>query len=413
MTRKSIIWHSIILAVSLLLLVYAGLRGFQQAGSNLETLYRLRHDASKARDAEIWLAVAWEITDDNKTFLDGVRLAVDQINAGGGILGRPLRCRVFNGEAHAIAREIIADTRFMAVIGHETSAVAVPVSLTYQQGGILFIAPFATHPDLTAHRFSLTLRSVPNDADMVRTLAETIAAKGLTNAVVVNVRDRYGSSLAMLFDGLAYDHGIQISYVESYSPNQIDFRRLAYQIKQHPFDCVVVADYLPKAAHVILQMREQHIKVPFFGADGLDSPQLFDIAGKAAENTYVASSYQVPPGATHEERLTNATSALERRMLEAFGKDRLPDSYAASGYEAVMLYYQAVETAKIAIPIVVASTLKYEGPWQGLSGMITFDEYGNVHDRPVTMKVVRNGRFVNLKKGDPHDTPGDNRDHSR
>lgn len=408
MSRKQIIIKALWMTVGITLLLWGAFRIFQQSPPDFETLHAERFAVGRANKGDIWIAIAWEVDEYNKTFLDGVRTAINKINSEGGILGRKLRYHVFGGNAHSAAREIIADPRFLAVIGHETSGMAIPASITYQSGGILFIAPFATHPDLTAGGADLVIRSVPDDADMVRSIANEIAAQNMTNAAVVSVRNHYGMSLARLFNEAAIENGIQITYIGSYNSNQFDFRELAYQIKQHPFDCIVLADALPRAAYLIMQLREQHINVPVFGGDGLDSSLLWEIAGRGAENTYVASSYATPAGDSFEDRLNGAASEMDKSMLEAFGPSSLPDTYAASGYEAVMLYHQAVEATGIAIPIVVASTLKYAGPWQALNGLMTFDESGNVRGKPVMLKVVRDGRFDKIGKGENHATTNDN-----
>lgn len=395
MKKRQVFFQALFLAVALVVLVFVGVQLVQRAKPRFPVLRERRNAIAASKDADIWIAIAWQTEDYNRTFLDGVRRAVELINTEGGIRGRTLRYRVYNGDSHAVARAITTNPRYLAVIGHETSSMAIPASITYQAGGILFMSPFATHPDLTAYKFEFVVRTVPSDVDMVRAIVAELVSEGITNVAMLHVRNHYGLSLARIFEDVAVDHGIRITYQRAYGPRQFDFRELAYHMRQNPFDAVVLADALPRAAHVILQLREQQIAQPIFGGDGLDSPLLWEIAGVRAENTYVASSYHTPLGDTLDERLANAASDLDRALLRAFG-DNVPDAYAASGFEAVMIYRQAVEETGIAIPIVVSSTLRFEGPWMGLNGLFRFDPDGNAIERTAILKKVSGGRFVKV-----------------
>lgn len=395
MKVRQFIFQGVLGIIALAAIVYLTLRLLQRAKPDFAEIRAARNQVAMSDDDELWIAIAWQTEDYNRTFLDGIEKAVELVNESGGIIGKTLRYQVYGGESHSAARAIATNPRYLAVIGHETSSMAIPSAITYQSGGVLFLAPFATHPDLTTYEFEFVVRTVPSDIDMVRAICTEISSLGMTNAAVVNVRNHYGISLSRMFEDLAVDYGIGICYKGAYGARDFDFRELAYHMKQTPFDCIVVADALPRAGHVILQLREQQIRKPIFGGDGLDSPLLWDITGNASSNIYVASSYHTPPGDTLEARIEHAATDLDRTLSQAFG-DVVPDTYAASGFEAVMLYREAVEQTGIAIPLVVSSTFRFEGPWNGLGGSFYFDPSGNVKGRSNVMKKVVNQRFVKV-----------------
>jgi branched-chain amino acid transport system substrate-binding protein len=378
---------------------YILFRMLQSGVPNFEKLQKQRNAVAVGAWSDIRIAVAWEVQDYNKTYLDGIKLAVDHLNASGGIkqwdadgkeFHRQIRYKVYTDDPHTAARKIVKDPRFMAVIGHETSGMAIPASITYQDGGLLFIAPTATHPELTLHDFDLVFRPAPDDAEMIRGIVDQARVMGISNAAVLSARNTYGLSLARLFEDVSGDENMTITFNTSYSETCKDFRQLAYQMKEKSFGCVILADTVPRAATVIMQLREQHINVPILGADGLDDvTQLRDIARDASEGTYVASSYVAPSGTNLAQRLAGATTEMERLFLTVCdSKNMIPDAYAA------------VEVSHTTVPLVVASTLKYEGPWQGLMGAMKFDERGNVVGKKVTMKVVKNGQFQKVSRGD-------------
>src|SRR5690606_24523605 len=106
----------------------------------------------------------------------GINMAVEEINAAGGVLGRPLltikqddRSDVTQGRL--IAQQFADNLDLVAVIGHSDSFVSLPASATYQFAGLLMLSPGSTNPALTMQGFDLVFRNVPTDDDIGRQLA--------------------------------------------------------------------------------------------------------------------------------------------------------------------------------------------------------------------------------------------------
>ena len=401
-TARSIRWT--LKAFLLLLAVgYFVARYFLWHQPNFSALAEERSRLAKTISDEIHFAVVWPERRDNRGFLRGVALAVELLNAKGGVLGVPLTYDVFPDKPET-PREIVANTKTTAVIGHESSDMAIPASITYQYSGLLYISPFASDVDLTQHGFSLLFRSSADDRSMIEHLVAEMVRAGMNKIAVIGVRSHYGRSLVRQVDELCADADLRINFSSMYDQSQTEFNHIAYKMKEAASDAIFLADMLPRAALVIAHLREQYNTVPILSSDGLDSVVLWEEAGgKAANGTFIASAYELPPGGDDlKAMLREARTEEERVFLERYyGKHKeLPGTYAVSGFDAVLLYAQALERGQTVVPLLVSSTLKYEGPWKSVLGEISFDALGNVLDKPVFIKEMKDGQFVNQKEED-------------
>jgi branched-chain amino acid transport system substrate-binding protein len=326
------------------------------------------------------------------TLLDeGIEMAVTEINARGGILGRKLRMEIHpnvsQNEEQKIARTIAADPNIVAVIGHLESSGAIPVSVTYQEAGLLFISPGATSPGLTDHGFPYVFRNIPSDYETGKVLAEYCLANGFRNMVVIDDESEYGQTLANIFEEKAAAGGIKILLRRSYFPWQSDFRSMLHEIKNKGGGAIFLGADLPKAAEVIKQARQMGIKIPFIGGDGLDSVDLWKIAGNAAEGTIVSTIFN-PTDADPNTQL------FSKNFLKRYGT--LPDTWAALGYDAVYLLDTIYTEAGSTVPVVAASFLRFIADRHSVMGVYSFTKAGDVTGNKFYFKVFRGGKFEYL-----------------
>ncbi len=351
-------------------------------------LEKERARRAKEGRGEIRVAMVWNETLESTLADEGALMAVAEINAQGGILGRRIDLRIHANvplaREHALAKSIAADPDVTAVIGHPLSGGAVPVSLTYQKAGLLFISTGATTPHLTNHGFTYVFRNIPSDIETARVLAEYSTSRGFKEMVVVDDESAYGVTLANIFVEDAADEGIEILLRKSYFPWQTDFRSMLHDIKLRGGDAIFIGGSVPQAAEVIRQARQMGIRIPFIGGDGLDEPALWNIAGKAAEGTIVSTIFN--PDDPHP---------MTRNFVANFKATcgMVPDTWAALGYDAVYLLKEAYLRANSTVPIVAASFLRFIQDHQSVTGTYSFSQEGDVLGKHFFFKVVRNGRF--------------------
>ena len=354
----------------------------------------------RARRAEtakgdISVAVVWNTSFQATLFDEGITMAVSEINARGGILGRKLRMEIHpnvrQDEEQKIARTIAADPDIVAVIGHLESGGAIRASVTYQAAGLLFISPGATSPNLTDHGFSYVFRNIPSDSETGKVLAEFCVAKGYGNMVVIDDESEYGMALANIFEEKAAAAGIKILLRRSYFPWQADFRFMLHEIKDQGGDAILLGGDVPRAAEVIKQARQMGIKLPFIGGDGLDTGDLWKIAGYAAEGTIVSTIFN-PTDADPNTQLFSGN------FLQRYGIT--PDTWAALGYDAVYLLDDAYTKAGSTVPVVAASFLRFIADRHSVMGLYSFTKTGDVTGKnfffKVFRKVLRGGKFKYL-----------------
>ncbi|MEW6367708.1 MAG: ABC transporter substrate-binding protein [Acidobacteriota bacterium] len=375
--------------LAILAAVAAAIGYYSYGQNNLYQRYaEMRVDWAETSDGPIDIAIVWPFADKTH-FLDGVQFAVDDVNVKGIFGGRRLVPTYFNEEnpdtSADVAEKIGRTPRFMAVIGHVASETAISASVTYEYFGILFIAPFASDPSLTSHRFQHVLRVIPPAQESCRCLALFAARAGFKKVGILFNRDGYKGLYAAMFLYFGDPEGIKASFVSSYGSECRDFRPLLADARSTDMDAMLVLDSLPLAAKVIKQARQMGITQPLMGGHEIDSPNLWRLAGAAADGTYVPTIFDPTAGGSDLEM------GFSRRFRTRFG--HYPDLAASLGYEAVSVYAQAVERTHSTMPLVVATTLYHEGPFHGVGEDMSFTAYGDPVGREIFVKVVKRGHF--------------------
>jgi branched-chain amino acid transport system substrate-binding protein len=327
---------------------------------------------------------------------EGLEMAVAEINAAGGVLGRRMVLRreddhesVDDGEM--VAQRFANDPDVVAVIGHLQSYVSVPASAIYDLSGLLMVAPTATDPELTSRGYSRVFRATFTDTEVGRQMAEYAARQGYERIGIYYIRTDYGRNLANAFEERANDLGLTIPARQSYEPGDSEasdsFRPVLRGWVELGLDAVFLAGEVPSAARAIVSAREEGLAVPIIGGDAMSSRELISVAGAAAEGAVVATAFHADEPRAEVRRFT---AAFEQRYGVA------PDAGSALGYDVVRLLADAMKRAGTVLPDSVARALHSLRDWRGVTGTFAFDSVGNLVGRPIAKMVVRNGAFEYL-----------------
>jgi branched-chain amino acid transport system substrate-binding protein len=322
-------------------------------------------------------------------FLQGIELAVREINAGGGLLGRAVQVRRFprsadlrQGRRTAIAAA--QDPRVSVVLGHRTSELAVPLSVIYERARVLFMPSFATAEQLTRHGFDFVLRTLPDNAAMAAQTASIAALFGHERIAVLHSRDDYARELAFLFEDEARARGLRIVFGASFFAAEANYRGLLGQLNAVDFDAVYLStEHLP-GARLVRQLRELGFAQPVFGSDRLASGRYEELVGTVGDRTVAPGVYDVDsPGPRNR--------AFVAAYRDAYGSE--PDQSAAQGYDTARLFADIVRTAGSTEPRVLATTARYSPPRAGVTGIFAYDPQGNVYGKLFEFRVLRFGRW--------------------
>jgi branched-chain amino acid transport system substrate-binding protein len=323
-------------------------------------------------------------------------MAVAEINAAGGVLGRRIVLRKRDDhesvdEGEMVAQRLANDPDVVAVIGHLQSYVSVPASAIYDLSGLLMIAPTSTDPELTARGYPRVFRATFTDTEVGRQMAEYAARQGYERIGIYYIRSDYGRNLANAFEERASDLGLTIPVRQSYEPDDMDasdnFRAVLRGWVELGLDAIFLAGEVPSAARAIVAAREEGLSAPIMGGDAMSSGELISVAGEAAEGTVVATAFHADEPRAEVRRFT---AAFEQRYGVA------PDAGSALGYDVIRLLADAMQRAGTSLPDSVARVLHSLHDWRGVTGTFTFDSMGNLVGRPIAKMVVRNGAFEYL-----------------
>lgn len=321
--------------------------------------------------------------------LNGARLAVEEVNRAGGVLGRKIELFVEDdrgeaSEAASAATKLIARDRVAALIGEFASSRTLAAAPIAQSQGIPMISPTSTNVEVT-RKGDFIFRACFVDPYQGRVLA-TFARHNLkasTAALLVDARNDYSVGLAEAFRADFAAAGGRILAETKYSEGDSDFSaQLTAIVPQKP-DVLIVPGYYTDAGLIARQARALGLSSILLGGDGWDSPKLVEIGGTALEGAYFSNHYSV-------DDPSEAARSFVATYRTAYGAD--PDSIAASSYDAARMLFDAMRRAGSTEGRPLRDALAKTAGFAGVTGTITMDENRNPVKSAVVLKI-ENGRF--------------------
>lgn len=325
-------------------------------------------------------------------FLEGVRMAAEEINHRGGLSGRKIKTVVYDDKdnpetAKKIAEKLAKNYDVVAVLGHGNSDAALSASIIYEKEGIAFISYGAMDPNLTRYSRKFTLRNIPDYESFGYEIAQYALSAKFKKTAVFYERSPVHRDFTEAFKKQADNLGIRIIATRSYFRGENEFKGLISALKKtsSEFDSLFITGSLPGVAVLIRQLREMDVNVPILGGDGLDSPDLWATAGKASENTVVPTVFN-----------PHSSNKLTRDFVRQFKSKYsfVPDTWAAQGYDALSVLASVIEKNRSDVPVVISSGLRFFEDWNGVTGSYSFTTDGNIKGKEIFFKKMKGGEFV-------------------
>ena len=334
---------------------------------------------------------------------NGTQLAVDDINAAGlTIDGKKITLELiaevdeaYPTKATTVA-QILVDSKVVAVVGHFNSGASIPASKIYSDAGIPQISPSSTNPKYTQQGFKTTFRVVANDDQQGPVGAKFALGKLKPKTIaVIDDSTAYGQGLADTFEATAKAGGAKIVAREHTTDRDTDFKAILTKIKGRKPDLVFFGGIDPQAGPMAKQMAELGIKAKFMGGDGIQTPNFIKLAGNAGEGT-MASMPGLP-----KDQMPGGAKFLEKFKARFNAEVQL---FAPMGYDAVFVFVEAMKRANSTDP---ARFLPEIGKtdYQGVIGPIAFDDKGDLKNGPITIYVVKDGKWDTLEVVTPGGAP--------
>lgn len=321
-------------------------------------------------------------------------LAVAEINARGGVNGRPLRLRLRDdsaaeGTALRIAQDFLADREIVAVVGHLNSGPSRAAAQVYRAAvePLLLISPSASSPDLTGLS-PFFFRVCPSDLSIGQQLARYAHdALAVRRAGVIYLNDDYGRGVRRTFVAEFARLGGVITQEDPYLPRLGTVEPyLARMRATGPVDALIVATDRAAAETILRERVQLGLSWLGLGGDGLSG---IEGLGRLVEGVRVATAY-----------LPDRPGERNAEFVAAYGRaypGQYPDHRGAGAYDIVYLLARAIEragTGRRALRDYIARVGTGEPAFDGVTGRIAFDSAGDVPAKTVVIGVVRDGRLV-------------------
>jgi branched-chain amino acid transport system substrate-binding protein len=303
---------------------------------------------------------------------NGVEQAAIDINAAGGILGQKITVSYGDDvsdpkQGVSVANKFAADgVKF--VIGDYNSGVTIPSSEVYQENGILQITPASTNPTVTERKMWNIFRVCGRD-DQQGAVAGEYILKHFKGKKIAIVHDKttYGKGLADETKKAITKGGMKEVLYEGVNTGEKDFSALVSKIKSSGADLVYWGGLYTEGGLIVRQMRDQGVKAPLMGGDGITSDEFASVGGPGVEGTLM--TYGPDPRSKPEAK----------KVVEEFRAKKFePEAYTLYSYAGVQIIKQAAEAAKSLDPKKVAEKMHSGLHFKTVLGDISYDKKGDI-----------------------------------
>ncbi len=319
--------------------------------------------------------------------LSGIRLAVEEINASGGVSGRPVELVVLdnrseNAEAALAAIRLAERKGVTAIIGPSTSG-GVKASLA-TESGVPILVPSATANTLVPHTAARNemIRLCYTDTMQGGAIARFAHKAGYRKcAMLIESSSDYARGMGDAFAAMLGALGGEIVAEEFYTGGETDFGGVIARLKAAQFDALFVPAYYTEAALILRQLAEQGVRVPILSGDAFDAPALDELVGDSAVMSDIWYSNHYAPGDSISDRFA-------ARYYEVYQTQ--PPAYAALGYDSAWLFAAALQQTEGKTRGELLALLAHTVDYEGVTGSITIDENHNAQ-KPVHIIGIQNG----------------------
>jgi branched-chain amino acid transport system substrate-binding protein len=312
------------------------------------------------------------------------RLAAEQINAAGGVLGRKLKIvtldtRGDGAEAANAVSRLIDVEKSTAILGEVASSLSLQGGPIAQRRKIPMVSPSSTNPKVTQVG-DYVFRVCYIDPFQGKVMA-TFARDNLKLdkvAILKDVKNDYSKGLAEAFQKAFVAAGGSIAVEQSYSAGDTDFSAQVTAIKSSGAQAIWVPGYYSEVGAIARTAARLGVKVPLLGGDGWDAPDLFTIGGDALNGSYFSNHFA----------LDQASPKAQKFVADFTAKyGQAPTGLGALGYDGVLVIADAIKRANSAEPSKLRDALAATKDLEAVTGTLTMDKDRNPEKSVVVLKI--------------------------
>jgi branched-chain amino acid transport system substrate-binding protein len=321
----------------------------------------------------------------------GTLLAIEQINAAGGVLGKQLELIVEDtqskaGESGTAVRKLISRDKVVALLGEVASSRSLEGAPIAQASKVPMVSPASTNPQVTEvgdYIFRVCFIDPFQGPVMAKFALNTLKAKRI--AILSSSSSAYSVGLAKYFKEAFLAGGGQVVAEPKYTEGDKDFKAQLTAIKATGVDAIFSPGYYNEGALIVKQARELGITVPVFGGDSWEAEALMELGGTAVEGAFLCSHYSPQDPSPRVQEFVAAYKAR-------WGSDFAPDSNASLGYDSVLVLVDAIKRAGSTDRAAIRDALAATKNFPAVTGTISINEKRDASKNAVII-TVKNGAF--------------------
>ncbi len=324
----------------------------------------------------------------------GIELAAEEINSTGGINGK--RLEVMYEDSQAIPKNAVTSIQKLinvdkvpAVAGDIVSATTLAMAPIAEKSQTVLIGISSSAPAIT-NAGEYIYRVWPSDLLEGSVLAEFAAKNKYRKVCILFIQTDYGTGLRDAFKKTLEQKGGKVLLTQGYKQDETDFKAALLKVKSKKPDALYIVGYYKDSGLIMKQAKEVGLKTQFFGATAVESPKLIEIAGDAAEGLIYPIITDFDP-----EHPTPVAKEFIENFKKKFGV--VPDWASSHAHDAVIVIAEAMKKGG-ATGTGIKKTIDSQKHFEGVTGKIVFDNNGDVVDKPVTIKTIRNSKFEAYKQ---------------
>ncbi len=336
----------------------------------------------------VYLDLSGQTSSFGQSTKNGVEMARDEINAAGGINGRPIQLIIEDeqgepGKVTTVVTKLLRQDGVVALLGEVASTNSLTAAPKAQEAKIPMITPSSTNPEVTRkgdYIFRVCFIDPFQGEVMAKFASGTLKAKRA--AILSDFNSDYSKGLTQFFKQSFTGSGGEIVNEKSYTQSDRDFSSQLTAIRASNPDVIYVPGYYGQVGVIAKQARQQGITVPILGGDGWDAPQLWELGGDALNNTFISNHYSIDDPAPLIQKFVTDYKARYGGVA--------PDALAALGYDAMRVLGDALKRANTTDGAKLRDAIAQTKDFPGVTGTITMNAERNV-DKPATVLELKAG----------------------
>lgn len=330
-----------------------------------------------------------------QTVVGGVRLAAEQINRAGGLLGYRVKVVAVDDEADSevavqvaeqVKEAVAKGERVLGVVGHYNSGQTLAAMEIYKDLPIVVVTPTSSDVSITQKGYRNFFRVNATDAAQAPAVARFLVEKLQARRIaVVHADNEYGRGLRQEMVAALKALGLEpatVIEIKEAAPTQAEAVAKVQAVKP---DAIFLAGYETEGYVLLPELRKAGVNAPFFCSDGCFLYAFIDESGPAAEGAYV-SAISPDPKMVADEAWWKAYQAVEYRN---------PGTYSAAGYSALEVMAEGARRARSLDGRQVAEAIR-QLDFKTLIGPVRYTPQGDLTEQKIYIFQVKNGQFVQV-----------------